>query len=85
MAIRGMFKYTAEPPNRRQRSGKAAAVIAEFELMRLACAAVPESSPSLAWRVRDNGVWSIVKPSVSRFVPRIDAVKAEVAPVLFDV
>jgi hypothetical protein len=84
VAICGMLQYTGLCPNRSQRSIEASPVIPEFELMRLGCAAMPEPSPSLTWRVRDNGVRTTVFFGIPRFIPWFNVRQPEIAAVSLD-
>ncbi len=56
VAFTWMFKNAAKTFKRGECRCEASAIVAKFELMRLARAAVPEAAPPLTWRVRDNRI-----------------------------
>lgn len=80
-----VFKHSAKPAQRFQRSSKTPTVVAHLELVRLGRAAVPETAPALAWWVRHYRVRALVGACVSRFVPRVNAWYRNVGPVCLDV
>lgn len=78
-----MLEHAAVSAERIERSFKASAVIAQLELMRLTRAAVPEPTPSLAGRVRNHWMRSVIQARIPFFIPRINARQAEVSAVSF--
>jgi hypothetical protein len=76
-----VFDDAAESIDGSQCSPEASGVIALFELVRLARAAVPEAAPTLAWRVRDYGMRTTVQPRVPSLVPWINVRQTEVTAV----
>ncbi len=58
---------------------------AKLELMRLAGAAVPEPSPSLAGWVRDDRPRAKILARIAALIPRIDLGEAKITTILFDV
>lgn len=71
-AIGRMLQHAAPAPHRCQRRGKATAIIAERELVRLARRTVPKTTPPLTWGVCHNCVRSGVGAGIPHLVPGIN-------------
>lgn len=69
MAVGRVLQHAAPSAHGGKRGSKAAIVIPELVLMRLAGTAVPEAAPALAGRVRHDRMRAGVGAGVARFVP----------------
>lgn len=85
MAIGRVFQHAAEAANSAKSSLETAGIIAQFELVWLACAAVPEATPTLAWRMGHHGMRACIGTGVSRFRPHIHTGKAGIDTIRLDI
>ena len=83
MRVGRMLKHAAISPQGIERGFKTSTVIAQLELMRLTRAAVPESTPSLAGRVRNHWMRSVIQARIPFFIPRVNTRQAKVSAVRF--
>ena len=81
-----MLHHAAEATNGCECSRETSSVVAEFTTARERVGSTASiAAPSLARRVRDNGVRSVVQTRIALLVPRINVVEAEVRSVALDV
>lgn len=80
-----MLENTAEPTHGIKRSGEASAVVSLLKSNLDARTTEPVTPPPLARWMRDDRVRAVIKARVAVLVPRVDAIKAEVAATRGDI